>query len=235
MTLEQRLDRVRGEVAQCCLQAGRDANDVLVIGVSKTVGVDAVAQAVAAGLHDFGENRPEQLALKHDAFPNENWHFIGNIQSRQLSQVVGRACLIHSLYQQSHADKIDRLARELGIVQDVLIEVNDGETNKQGVDAKDALAMVEYCAGLPNVRVRGFMTMAPIGPAEQAAKVFASLQQLRDEVRNELAARGVALELNELSMGMSDDYRQAVPFGSTMVRIGRAIFSDEFDVPVTEH
>ena len=105
-TLEQRWESVEESVEEACAAAGRARSDVRVIGVSKTVGLDAVAEAIEAGIHDFGENRPDELVRKHDAFPSENWHFIGNIQSRQLDKVVGRACLIHSLYQESHADKI---------------------------------------------------------------------------------------------------------------------------------
>ncbi len=230
MTLKERFDRIAAEVAEECEASGRPRDAVRVIGVSKTVDVDAVEEAIAAGLHDFGENRPSELARKHDAFPHERWHFIGNIQSRQLKDVVGRACLIHSLCQRSHAEKIDRLAAEQGIVQDVLIEVNDGEDNKQGLDAADLVDMLMFCRSLAHVRVRGLMIMAPQGDEKAAAKTFERLAALRDSALNELAQMGVDdMDLHELSMGMSDDYREAIPRGATMVRIGRAIFSDDYE------
>ncbi|ACV21938.1 Predicted enzyme with a TIM-barrel fold [Slackia heliotrinireducens] len=229
MTLESRYGTIKGRVESACEQAGRPADAVRIIGVSKTVGLDSVAEATKAGIHDFGENRPDELVRKHDAFPDERWHFIGNIQSRQLSNVVGRAYLIHSLYQESHAAKIDRLAAEKGIVQDVLIEVNDGETNKQGVDPDKVKEMVEFCEGLEHVRVKGLMIMAPIGSAEEASKTFAMLARVRDEVVESFSQQGKDVQLGELSMGMSDDYLEAIPLGATMVRIGRAIFSDEYD------
>lgn len=229
MTLQQRYETVASSVAHACEACGRDAREVRIIGVSKTVGLDAVEQAVAAGIHDFGENRPQELARKHDAFPGERWHFIGNIQSRQLALVVGRACLIHSLYEESHARKIDRLAAERGIVQDVLIEVNDGEENKQGIAPADLASLLRVCATLPHIRVRGLMTMALRGNIERARRTFAELRMLRDTMgaTPDIAAAS-NIDLRELSMGMSDDYPAAIPEGATMVRVGRAIFSDDY-------
>lgn len=229
MTLKQRYDVIAADVAQCCVDSQRSPEEVRIIGVSKTVGIDKVEEAIAAGVHDFGENRPEELVRKHDAFPHERWHFIGNIQSRQLPQVVGRATLIHSLYQERHAAKISRLAQELGIVQDVLVEVNDGEENKQGIDACELMGLLEYCAGLEGLRVVGLMGMAPQGSPAAARETFARLRALRDKAQAALDAKeGNTVQLHEISMGMSDDYRFAIPEGATMVRIGRAIFSDDY-------
>lgn len=229
MSLKERYEAIDAVVAEACCASGRQREEVCVIGVSKTVGLDAVAEAIEAGILDFGENRPDELARKHDAFPDARWHFIGNIQSRQLSSVVGRACLIHSLCQASHADKIERLAAEQDIVQDVLIEVNDGEENKKGLDPACLLDMLLHCAALPHVRVLGLMSMAPLGDLDAARASFERLRDLREAMQEELAVRGVSgVELRELSMGMSNDYLEAIPAGATMVRIGRAIFSDDY-------
>ena len=229
MQLAERYASIEAEVRRLSVEAGRQPDEVTVMGVSKTVGLDAVAEAIGAGVHDFGENRPEELARKHDAFPDERWHFIGNIQSRQLRHVVGRAVLIHSLYKIDHARKIDSIARDSGIVQHVLIEVNDGEENKQGLSADDLLDMLMVCESLDNVQVDGLMTMAARSDADAARHTFESLRKLRDGIVEQLVAQGVDdMPLRELSMGMSDDYRLAIPEGSTIVRIGRAIFSDEY-------
>ena len=229
MSLKDRYESIDQTVAQACQACGRAREDVRVIGVSKTVGLEAVAQAIEAGIHDFGENRPEELARKHDAYPEQRWHFIGNIQSRQLSSVVGRACLIHSLCKESHADKISRLAQEQGIVQDVLVEINDGEENKKGMDAENLEAMLLHCAALPGLRVVGFMTMAPLGDLDAARESFRKLRALRDDAQQFLANKGIEnVQLRELSMGMSNDYLEAIPEGATMVRVGRAIFSDDY-------
>ena len=136
MSIAERYQRVAAEVAEAAVAAGRAPEDVLLVAVSKTVGPEGVAEAIKGGARDFGENRPDQIVPKSAAFPEARWHFIGNIQSRRIPEIVASATLIHSLYQRRHAEKIDRAAAELSKVQDVLIEVNvSGEASKSGVDA----------------------------------------------------------------------------------------------------
>lgn len=220
MTAQERYAATAEELAEACRQAGRAPEDVTLVAVSKTVGPDEVASAIAGGAHDFGENRPDQLMLKADQFTNATWHFIGNIQSRRIRDIVGRATLVHSLFEESHARKINEVAGERGIVQDVLLEVNvSGEESKSGLRPADVRAMLEACAGLPNVRVRGLMTMAPLGDMEAARDAFAGLRRLRDELQPDYP------DVRELSMGMTDDWPIAVQEGATIVRIGRAIFA----------
>ena len=227
-TSKERYERVAAELAEVCRKAGRDPEEVRLVAVSKTVDVPEVANAIAGGAHDFGENRPDLLMEKHDAYPSENWHFIGNIQSRRLADVVGRAALIHSLYDQSHARKIDSLAGKAGIVQDVLLEVNvSGEESKSGLAPADVASMVAVCRELPHVRLRGLMTMAPRGDLAVVRATFDGLRTLADDLRARMPADEAAV-FDELSMGMSEDWREAVFAGATIVRIGRAIFSDQF-------
>ena len=200
------------------------------VAVSKTVGPAEVERAIGAGAVDFGENRPDQLMEKADLFPRARWHFIGNIQSRRIRDIVGRATLVHSLFQESHARKIDEVARGLGIVQDVLVEVNvSGEASKSGVAPAEAADLARVCCELSHVRVCGLMTMAHQGDAVAARDAFAGLAKLHDELRKGMSAEDAAA-FNELSMGMSDDWRIAVEQGATIVRIGRAIFSDSFRI-----
>ena len=221
MTAKERYESVAAELVQVCCDAGRSPEEVTLVAVSKTVGPDAVESAIAAGARDFGENRPDPLMEKADRFADARWHFIGNIQSRRIRDIVGRATLIHSLYQEKHARKIDEVARERGIVQDVLLEVNvSGEESKSGLAPSEVRALLETCGNLSNLRVRGLMTMAPIGDAETARATFSGLARLRDELHPDFP------ELVELSMGMTDDWREAVREGATIVRIGRAIFSE---------
>ena len=227
-TASLRYQRVRSQLDEVCAQAGRDPISVRLIAVSKTVGIDEVASAREAGAHDFGENRPDGLIEKHDAFPQDNWHFIDNIQSRRIRDIVGRATLIHSLFDESHAHKIDQEAARLGIVQDVLLEVNvSGEESKSGCTPEEAHSLLAVCASLEHVRVRGLMTMAPRGDATVARAVFEDLRRLHETLRAQLPAEKAAV-FDELSMGMSEDWREAVFAGATMIRVGRAIFSDQF-------
>lgn len=228
MGIEERYPRVAAEVAKTAQAAGRSPQEVCLVAVSKTVGEDGVAAAFAAGARDFGENRPDQLVPKAAAFPEARWHFIGNIQSRRIHDIVGSASLIHSLYQARHAEKIDKAAAELGKVQDVLIEVNvSGEASKSGVAPDEALDLVRFCEALPQVRVRGLMTMAPQGSPEEARRAFEGLARLAADIRSQLPDDQAAA-FTELSMGMSEDWPCAIECGATIVRIGRAIFSDSF-------
>ena len=227
-TAKERYERCAAELAEVCRQAGRAPEDVRLVAVSKTVGPADVADAIAGGACDFGENRPDQLVLKADLFPQVNWHFIGNIQSRRLRDIVGRAVLVHSLYQESHARKISELALERGIVQDVLIEVNvSGEQSKSGLTPDEVPAFLALCESLDGVRVRGLMTMAPQGDLDIARQTFEGLARLKEQLASELDPEQRAV-FTELSMGMSEDWREAVFAGATIVRVGRAIFSAEF-------
>ena len=211
---------VADALRKACEDAGRAPDEVTLVAVSKTVGPDQVQLAMEGGARNFGENRPDPFMQKADLFPDAAWHFIGNIQSRRLRDVVGRAALVHSLFQEGHARKIDELARERGIVQDVLLEVNvSGELSKSGLAPNEVRGMLETCAQLPNLRVRGLMTMAPIADEPVVRATFSGLRQLRDELRGDHPG------LTELSMGMTDDWPIAVQEGATIVRIGRAIFA----------
>lgn len=228
MGIGRRYLDVRAEVEAQCVACGRDPRTVRLVAVSKTVGVEGVGEALAAGAADFGENRPDQIVLKSQAWPQATWHFIGNIQSRRIPDIVASASLIHSLHQFDHARKVDEAARAIGKVQDVLIEVNvSGEASKSGVEPSQAEALVRACADLPNVRVRGLMTMAPQGDPVAVKESFAGLRNLAAQIKRGLPTEDAAC-FDELSMGMSEDWREAISSGATIVRIGRAIFSDNF-------
>lgn len=229
MGVAERYQRVRAELDGVCAACGREPSEVTLVAVSKTVGPEEVGCAIAAGAFDFGENRPDELLRKAAAYPQASWHFIGNIQSRRINDIVAHASLIHSLYQERHAVKIDAAAAALGKVQDVLLEVNiSGESSKGGIDPHDASELLSACLKLPHVRVRGLMTMAPQGDPHVAREVFEGLARLRDELRQNLEPQ-VAAGFDGLSMGMSEDWREAVAAGATIVRIGRAVFSEGFE------
>ena len=229
MGIEERYANIAAEVAAVCREAGRDPREVTVVAVSKTVGPAQVGSAVAAGARDFGENRPDGLVEKAAAYPQANWHFIGNIQSRRIPDIVGSAALVHSLVEERHARKIDEAAAAAGKGQDVLLEVNvSGEQSKSGLAPADAEGMLAVCGGLSHVRVRGLMPMAPQGDLRAARACFDELAHLRDRLRRGLDPDRAAL-FNELSMGMSEDWREGIAAGATIVRIGRALFDDAFE------
>lgn len=228
MSFSTRYEATKEELARVCAACGRDPREVKVIAVSKTVGLDAISEAIFAGAHDFGENRPDMLAEKAERLPGECWHFIGNIQSRKIPEIVAHASVVHSLYQESHLAKFDAASAQAGKIQDVLLEVNvSGEQSKSGLAPADVADMLAAATACEHLRVRGLMTMAPQGDLAVARECFAGLAALADELRAALPADKAA-SFSELSMGMSEDWREAVAAGATMVRIGRALFSDTF-------
>lgn len=230
MSIGTRYRRLADEIAQACEAAGRDPREVTFVAVSKTVGRNEVAEALAARAENFGENRPDGLIEKASAYPEAVWHFIGNIQSRRIPDIVAHADLVHSLYEQRHAGKIDVAARAAGKVQDVLLEVNvSGEASKSGCSPAETARLLEYCLGLEGVRVCGLMTMAPQGDLAVAKESFERLRALRDDLKAAYPSADDPRFMHDLSMGMSEDWREGIAAGATIVRIGRAVFDDAFE------
>ncbi|MGN0072224.1 MAG: YggS family pyridoxal phosphate-dependent enzyme [Coriobacteriales bacterium] len=227
-TLKERWDATVADVERICRECGRDPQELRIVAVSKTVEPPVVAQAIAAGALDFGENRTKPFAEKHALYPQARWHLIGQLQSRKAREVVGKACLIHSVDRSSLLQAIQKEAAKLGVTQDILMEVSiSGEESKGGVAPAQLPALLEEACGCPNVRVRGLMTMAPAGDPVQARRVFEGLRNVNEKMKTAYGSRDT-IQLDELSMGMSQDYAQAIAEGATMVRIGRRIFSSEF-------
>ncbi len=228
MDLRERWEETVADVARICQDCGRKPEDVRIIAVSKTVDPPVVAEAIAAGAKDFGENRTQPFNEKYALYPKANWHLIGQLQSRKAKEVVGKACLIHSLDRSSLLQAIQKEAAKLNVVQDVLVEVSiSGEESKAGIAPADVPALLEELSACQNVRCKGLMTMAPRGDEDTARRVFEGLRILGDTLQKEYATRD-SIAMTELSMGMSEDYAQAIAEGATMVRIGRRIFSESF-------
>ena len=232
MGIAERYRYVRAQVDEACRAAGRDPREVTLLAVSKTVDVPQVGEAMQAGACAFGENRPDQLVPKHAAYPQAQWHFIGNVQSRRIHDIVPTACIIHSVFKEAHLAKIDQVAAGLGKVQRILAEVNvSGEESKSGLEPGDLEGFLRAADAFDHLQVCGLMTMAPRFDEQTADATFSGLARLRDRFDGfELPTHG-QLRLSELSMGMSEDWRIAIGHGATIVRIGRAIFSDEFEPP----
>lgn len=207
------------DAADC---VGRDASDIKVLAISKHVGPEEIEQAIKVGIRRFGENRAQEFADKQALFPHVEWHFVGTLQTNKVRLVVGKASLIHSVDSVKLLKEIDRRANEMGIEQSVLLEVNvSGEESKHGFPPHRVEEVLETSVGLENVRVSGLMTMAPLGSAEAARPVFRGLARLFASLA---AMRFNGTELEELSMGMTNDYTVAIEEGATIVRVGRAIF-----------
>lgn len=229
MDLKTRYLHVNHEIAQYCMSIGRNPDEVCVVAVSKMVGLSMIEEAVSAGIKDLGENRSDSLHEKQKAYPQCRWHFIGNIQSRKIPEIVASAHLIHSVYQPQHLRTLDLAAAKLGKVQNILAEVNVlGEATKAGLAPGEVEDFITQVLAYDHIKIKGFMTMAPQGDLLRARTCFDSLAHLRSEMKTHFSGSIDEQDLHELSMGMSEDWRQAIDAGATIVRIGRAIFDDMF-------
>jgi pyridoxal phosphate enzyme (YggS family) len=220
--IAERYESIRRQVADAADCAGRSADEITIVAVTKHVGVHEIEAILNSGSMDLGENRVQEFQGKYGLFPDVRWHFIGSLQTNKVKDVVGKAHLIHSVDSAKLLNYIDRKAAEIGVVQPVLLQVNvSGEGQKHGFAPHDVRDVLIESSGLENVEIRGLMTMAPYGRAEDQRWVFRALRELRDSLST-MPLNGVSLE--ELSMGMTNDFRVAVEEGATIVRVGRAIF-----------
>ncbi len=219
--LKKRYAEIKAEIAAAAENAGRDLSEIKLVAVTKTVGVEEVRQAFALGISDFGENRVQDAAPKVAALPEARWHFIGHLQSNKVKDVLPFYTLIHSLDRPSLAAALQNTAESFDQIVDVLVQVNvSGEESKFGLEPSALADFLGYLNGLERIRVCGLMTMAPfVDDPEAVRPVFRRLRELRDLY----ATSGNGL--NELSMGMTNDYKVAVEEGATIVRIGSALFT----------
>lgn len=221
------LARVNDRLRAAAERAGRDAEAIRLVGVTKYVDATHAAELVEAGCIDLGESRPQQLWQKaaDPAFANlpVRWHMIGHLQRNKVARTVPLADMIHSVDSPRLLQAINEAAAASGVRITALLEVNcSGEAEKHGLTADGARELVARLGEYPSVDVRGLMTMAAgDGNLATAAANFASLRQLRDELAG-LAPAGV--ELAELSMGMSGDFEVAIAEGATIVRVGSALW-----------
>ncbi len=232
ISISQRLDHIGQRMAAACAGAGRSENTVRLVAVSKRIDPLLVLEACQAGQWEFGENRiPDALDRqvdfstlleKHGLSPEGlRWHFIGHLQSRKVASAGGRFSLLHGVDSLKLARKLGALAQTQGRSESILLEVNAGmESQKNGLHPEEAVDVAAEVAELPGVNLLGMMTMAPYGASEDILRgTFASLRLLNEEARQQ-----TGLELPELSMGMSGDFEAAIAEGSTLVRVGGAIF-----------
>ncbi len=226
MSIADRLAGVREEIRAAALAAGRDPEGVRLVAVSKTRPAADVIDAFRAGQIIFGENYVQELRAKAPQVSEPvEWHFIGHVQSNKVRQIAGLVSMIHSVDRLSLAEEISRQWGRLSLSCDILVQVNiSGEVTKSGTTAENALQLVRDIAVLPNLRIRGLMTMPPFFNDPEAARpFFAGLRQLAELIDSEDIP---GVEMKELSMGMSGDFEAAINEGATLVRVGTAIFGE---------
>lgn len=214
---------VREKIRLAAEQAGRKLEEIKLIAVSKTKPLSMIEEAAACGMTDFGENRPQELAEKYGHFPNLNWHQIGQLQKNKVKYIIDKAVLIHSVDTLSLAEEIEKRAKAIDKIQDILVQVNiSGEESKSGVSPAEAPTLCRAISALPHVRIQGLMTISVLGMSdEENFEIFTRLRDLAKEI-DALHLEGVSMK--ELSMGMTHDYIPAIKAGATMIRVGTGIF-----------
>ncbi|MCX5686397.1 MAG: YggS family pyridoxal phosphate-dependent enzyme [Candidatus Omnitrophica bacterium] len=222
--IAKNLKSVRQRIARCCENLGRSPEEISLVCVTKEASVDDVNEVLGLGARDLGENRVQELAAKHKAIGDKAaWHLVGHLQTNKVRDAVKIASLIHSVDSVKLASQIDKEAAKLNKVQDILIQVNtSAETTKFGVSPDEVFDLLKEVALYHNINIEGLMTIAPeVDDPQLARPYFRALSELQNKINS---IRNTRYPI--LSMGMSNDFEVAIEEGSTMVRIGRAIFGD---------
>lgn len=226
VNITDRLKVVRERMARAAERAGRRAEGVTLVAVSKTRTVAEVEEALRAGVEVLGENRVQEAEEKHGAVSlAARWHLVGHLQTNKARKAVEIFELIHSVDSLRLAQEVDRRAERMGKVADVLVQVNtSGEASKSGVALDGALDLIGAVSGLKSIRVRGLMTIGALGAeGDRARPFFVRLREIRDRVA---AAQIPGVSMEHLSMGMTGDFEAAIEEGATLVRVGTAIFGE---------
>lgn len=222
--LQQRIEQIEKNIQASCDKVNRDRSELHVIAVTKSVSAIRTKEVIDAGFKHVGENRPDGLTDKLEQIAEDvNWHFIGNLQSRRVRDVIDHVSHIHSLSRTSIAKEIQKRAAH---VVDCFIQVNvSGEASKSGVNPEELESFIESVSQYDKVRVIGLMTMAPnIEEEDEIRSIFKEMRTLRDQIS---ALNLPNAPCTELSMGMSNDYEIAIEEGATYVRIGTALVGEE--------
>jgi len=225
MSISENVARIKAEIARAAIAAGRDPGEILLCAATKMNDAEAVREAIRAGVDCCGENRVQELVQKQsqNAYAGVPVHFIGHLQTNKVRQVVGQVSLIHSIDSVRLLEAVAKEAARQGICQDILLEINiAGEESKSGFSPDQVDSILAEMGRFPSVRVRGFMAIPPIcqNPTDNH-KFFQEIYQLSVDIT---AKKYDNVCATILSMGMSDDFADAITCGSTMIRVGTAIF-----------
>ena len=218
--IAKKIDNLLSIIRKTVLSSNREFSDINLLGVSKKKPIEMIIEAFDSGLFDIGENYVEEFSEKYATYHPEglNYHFIGRLPTKKVRKVVGKVVLIHSVDSIKLAKKIDFVASEVDVCQDILIQVNQGsELSKSGADLDSLENLFSETIELKNIRLKGLMSIPPFH--ESAKPYFSQLRKLRDDFQEKFE-----IELPFLSMGMSGDFQDAIKEGSTHIRIGTSIF-----------
>ncbi|HEY4544269.1 MAG TPA: YggS family pyridoxal phosphate-dependent enzyme [Tissierellaceae bacterium] len=224
--LKENLEELILDIEESAKKVGKTKEDIKLVGVTKTIDLDVIEEAIRLGLTDIGENRVQELTDKMDNINEDvNFHMIGHLQSNKVKDIIGRVELIHSLDRKSLAKEINKRAKQNDISADALIEVNiSGEESKFGLNPKDVKKFIEDIEKYGNINIRGLMTIAPHTNDEKIIReTFSGLRKLSEDIEK---SNYKNVSMDYLSMGMTNDYKIAIEEGANIIRVGRKIFGD---------
>lgn len=223
--LKTRLENVLNRIKNAALACGRDPETIRLVAVSKTIPADMVKEAIEAGVKILGENYIQEARKKINDLSSHplSWHFIGHLQTNKAKYAVKLFNLIHSVDSLKLARELNKQAKKINKIQNILIQVNISmESSKSGIYEQDALGLIQDISRFENLSVKGLMTMPPFfDEPERARPYFSALRKLRDQIKKESIPN---IAMDELSMGMTGDFEAAIEQGASLVRIGTAIF-----------
>ena len=223
--IKENIQVIKENIKVSSEKSNRNLDDITLLGVTKTVESDAICEAINCGITDIGENKPQELSRKYDIIGDKvRWHLIGTLQTNKVKYIIDKVYMIHSLDRESLCEEIQKRAENIGRNINCLVQVNiSKEDSKHGLDKENVIDFIKNTAtNYKNIKIKGLMTMAPFTEdREQIRNVFRELKELSLEIKN-LNIEGVSMD--ELSMGMSNDYDIAIEEGSTIVRVGTSIF-----------
>lgn len=229
MALQEKIRQVQHRIQEAAQSAGRDPGEITLVAATKVQTSETIRQAIAAGIQVCGENRVQEFNehWKDGAYEGAAVHFIGHLQKNKLKYLVGKVSLIESVDSEELIRLIDKRAMNMGIVQDLLVEVNiGGESSKSGVDPAEAQRLIALAAALPATNPRGLMAIPPISrESGQNRRFFAAMYQLFIDIKGK-SYDNKTTTIDCLSMGMSSDFEDAIAEGATQVRVGTALFGD---------
>ena len=226
MDLSQNIKAVQEKIAAAARAAGRDPGEISLCAATKVQSDETIRAAVAAGIRLCGENRVQELTAHWEAgaYAGAEVHFIGHLQTNKVKQVVGKVALIHSVDSERLLRAVDAQADKLGLVQDILLEVNvAGEESKGGISPEELPQLAGLAVSCPHVRLRGLMAIPPVSTVSGSnRKYFSKMRNLFVDITNKMSDNQSVIDC--LSMGMSGDFEDAVAEGATLVRVGTALF-----------
>lgn len=224
--LVKNLQKVEQNIQEACKKANRMRDEVTLIAVSKTKPVEMLKEVYDLGIRHFGENKVQELVEKYPQIPSDmNWHMIGHLQRNKVKQVIDKSILIHSVDSIRLAEAIELEASKKNMVVNILLEVNVAEEeSKFGMKIEEVLPAVQLISTFSHVKIKGLMTIAPfVENAEDNRPVFARLKKLSVDI----ASKNIDnVNVDILSMGMTNDYQVAIEEGATMIRVGTGIFGE---------